>query len=107
MPSSVPAPTDYRGTPFDPAQRPMALAALLSAHPDTGIIQPTDCDRWFARDLNELVSRDWARPYRMRVDRLWIYRITEIGRCVAESFTDEGLEFDGFDVWTPEGELIR
>lgn len=101
---TCPAIPDYRGSEFIAADRPPVVAAMLSASA-SGIIAPPDGVRWFQRDLNELYSRDWARPYRMRVDRLWYYRLTEIGQCVAQSFREEDWSFDGWDAW--EGETLR
>lgn len=100
---SCPCIPEYRGTEI---RRPTVIAALLSANPKTGLIQPADGVRFYQRDLNELHNRGLAHPYRMRVDRLWAYRLTETGRCVAEDFTSEGWTFDGWDVWNGE-EIVR
>lgn len=86
---------DYAGTPVT---RPTVIAALLAAG-QNGVIPPADGLRFFSRDLNELHSRGLAHPYRMRVDRMFYYRLSEEGRCVAESFQEDGFEFDGWDVW--------
>lgn len=103
MPSNPVSPITYNGIEFDHRQRPMAAAALLSADP---FIQPTSPETWSQRDLNELQQRGWISPAGMRVDRLWRYRVTEVGQCVAESLREEGLTWDGFDLWDGE-ELIR
>lgn len=99
---TCPALPNYAGTEI---VRPTVIAALLAAD-QRGVIPPADGERWFSRDLNELHSRGLAYPYQMRCDRQWWYRLTEAGRCVAESFAEEGYEFDGWDAWKEE-ELLR
>jgi len=100
-----PSPTLYIGSEFDQSKRPMVVAALLSAD-NSGVIAAPDGMRWFQRDLNELSGRNWAKPHKMRADYLWTYKLTEVGKCVAESFVDEGYAFDGWDLWLGE-EIIR
>lgn len=102
---SCPGIPDYRHVEFHAAHRPMVVAAMLSADGD-GVIAPPDGVRWFQRDFNEMVSRDWARQHRMRPDRMWSYRLTDIGHCVAESFRDDGYTFDGWDLWEAERLMV-
>lgn len=97
---SCPATLTYPET-FDPAARPRAVAALLSASA-AGIIAPPDGQRWFQADLNELVTRHWVVQHQMRVDRLWFYKLTEAGVAQRDSLLADGWNFDGFDAWLHE-----
>lgn len=96
---------NYRGTPFDPFKRPGVVAALLSAGKG-GVIQPADGERWFSRDMNEMVNRQWAAQHRLRQDQLWFYRLRPEGLIQAQLLSEAGWLFDGYDVWFKE-ELVR